>query len=103
MKIADFINNWLRPEVKFLIIQYTLYSPIKSELNELFRKRKNIQYKWIRFEYSWRLKSPIPMYCLYIDDSNKKERILLLEEEVNEWTRHKVVFVSNTKLLFNNQ
>ena len=42
MNINDFINNWLRPEVKFLIYQYTIYSPIKSELIQRFNDKKDI-------------------------------------------------------------
>jgi len=98
MNINDFINKWLRPEVKFLILQYTVSSPIKSELKKFLNKRKYIKYKWVRYEYSWRMRTPTPTYCLYIHNSNSKRRgIDLLEEEPNG-----AVYVSNTKLLINN-
>ena len=91
MKINDFINNWIRPEVKFLILQYTLSSPIKSELKKLFNERKDIQYKWIRYEYSWRLQKPLPTFTLYIVNPTKKKQYYeLLEEESNG-----IVYVSD--------
>ena len=95
MNINDFINNWLRPEVKFIILQYTLSSPIKSELKKLFNERKDIQYKWVRYEYSWRFQKPTPTLSLYIlqKKGNEKRCIDLLDEEPNG-----SVYVSNTKL-----
>ena len=91
MNINDFINNWLRPEVKFLILQYTLSSPIKSELSKVFNERKDIQYKWVRYEYSWRLQKPYPTFTFYIVNPTKKqEHFELLEEESNG-----IVYVSN--------
>ena len=74
MNINDFINNWLRPEVKFLIFQYTISTPIKSELNKVYNERKKIQYKWIRFEYSWRLQTPSPTFCLFVDNPTKRQK-----------------------------
>ena len=91
MNINDFINNWLRPEVKFLIFQYTISTPIKSELNKVFNERKNIQYKWVRYEYSWRLQTPSPTFCLFVDNPTKRQKNFnplkpidpVLEEESN--------------------
>tara|TARA_Y100001935_G_scaffold106712_1_gene88550 strand:- start:327 stop:689 length:363 start_codon:yes stop_codon:yes gene_type:complete len=91
MNINDFINNWLRPEVKSLIFQYTVSTPIKSELKKLFNERKYIQYKWVRYEYSWRLQKPLPTFTLYIvNPAKKKQHSELLEEESNG-----IVYVSN--------
>ena len=81
MNVTDFINNWLRPEVKFLIFQYTISCPIKSELEKVFLKRKTIQYKWVRYEYSCRFQRPSPTFTLYIDNSVNKSTELILEEE----------------------
>lgn len=90
MNINDFINNWLRPEVKSLIFQYTVSTPIKSELKKLFNERKYIQYKWVRYEYSWRLQKPSPTFTLYIVNPTPKKHSELLEEESNG-----IVYVSN--------
>jgi|TARA_B110000444_G_C18643829_1_gene502751 hypothetical protein len=104
MKISDFINNWLRPEVKFLIFQYTISTHIKSELNKVCNERKKIQYKWIRFEYSWRLQTSSPTLCLYVDNPTKRQKNFnplkpiepILEEESNG-----LVYTPNKKLLLN--
>ena len=44
MDIKYFINNYICPELKSLILLYTLSTPIKEELLELFEKRKYIKY-----------------------------------------------------------
>ena len=85
MNINDFINNWLRPEVKFLILQYTLSLPIKSELSKVFNERKDIQYKLVRYEYSWRLQKPYPTFTLYIVNPTKKQEHFELESSNYSW------------------
>lgn len=108
MNINDFINNWLRPEVKSLIFQYAISTPIKYELNKVYNERKNIQYTWVRYEYSWRQQRPSPTFCLYIDNPIKRKRNFnpfstsrpmepILEEESNG-----LVYTSNRILLLNN-
>ena len=53
MDIAYFINNRIPPEIKSLILQYTLSTPIKEELLEFSEKRKNIEYKWFDLDFDY--------------------------------------------------
>ncbi len=46
MDITEFVNNWIRPEVKALIQQYALSSPIDRELAKFMETRKHLKYGW---------------------------------------------------------
>lgn len=80
MDIAVFVNNWLRPEVKSLIQQYTLCSPIKKELETVMKKRECLSYDWcIMHQYCFDTSSARRFSTLYIEDSSK-------EHPSDKWT-----------------
>lgn len=49
--IADFINNYLRPEVKSLILQYTLSCPLGHDIKSIRERRKYLKYIWFKNRY----------------------------------------------------
>tara|TARA_B110000483_G_scaffold239744_1_gene318879 strand:+ start:2275 stop:2655 length:381 start_codon:yes stop_codon:yes gene_type:complete len=48
MNIHDFINKWIRPEVKYNIFKYAACVPFKDELIDFFKYKKT-QYVWCNY------------------------------------------------------
>ena len=72
MDISDFINNWVRPEVKGLIQQYTLCCPFKADIKYFLEKRKSKIYGWcIINEYCFDSGKVRHFSVLYLKDSSK--------------------------------
>ena len=72
MDICDFINNWVRPEVKALIQQYTLCCPFKEEIKNRMKRHKRIKYGWmITKEYCFDTCRTRHFSLLYIEDTTK--------------------------------
>lgn len=85
MNIKYFINNCICPELKSLILQYTLSTPIKEELLEMFEKRKHIKYKWIDLDCEWYYSLgvyPEWIRIFVIKNKEQKIKIQLIEEQL---------------------
>lgn len=48
MNIHDFINKWIRPEVKYNIFKYVVCVPFKDELIDYFKSKKT-EYVWSKY------------------------------------------------------
>ena len=60
---------------------------MNDKIELIQRGRKDIQYKWVRYEYSWRLQKPYPTFTFYIVNPTKKQEHFELLEEDEESTK----------------